>query len=162
MGTGATLNFCGETVEEKKEMKVLGVVFDRGGTGVQHCKGIAAKAMSRVNLLRRLRGQTWGTNAQRLLQFYKQFVRPVMENGYAYSANAKPSAIQHLQVVQNSALRVVLKADRRTRITDMHRETGLELLQDRLNHLKVNASGRYKDSFLIHLLETRKSALGVI
>ena len=64
-------------------------------------------------------------------------------------------------VVQNSALRVVLKADRRTRITDMQRETGLELLQDRLNHLKVNASGRCKDSFLIHLLEIRKSALGV-
>jgi hypothetical protein len=103
-GTGATLNFCGETIKEKMQMKVLGVVFDRGGSGTQHCKEIAAKAMSRVNLLRRLRGQTWGTSTQRLLQFYKQFVRPVMENGYAYSAKAKPSAIQHLQVVQNFVL----------------------------------------------------------
>ena len=116
-------------------MKVLGVVFDRGGSGTQHCKEIAAKAMSRVNLLRRLRSQSWGTSTQRLLQFYKQFVRPVMENGYAYSAKAKPSAIQHLQVVQNSALRVALRADRRTRIPDLHREAGIKCIQERLNSL---------------------------
>ena len=84
-----------------------------------------------------------------------------MENGYAYSANAKPSAIQHLQVVQNSALRVALRADKRTRIKDLHRDAGLENIQERLNIMKANASGRYKDSFLIHLLEARKSALGV-
>ena len=84
-----------------------------------------------------------------------------MENGYAYSANAKPSAIQHLQVVQNSVLRVALRAHRRTRIPDLHQEAGIEDIQERLNSLKDNASGRYKDSFLIHLLEARKMALGV-
>ena len=141
-------------------MKIFGTTFDRGGSGREHYKQIAAKAMDRVNLMRRLNVQTWGTSGQRLQQFYANFVRPVLENGYAYTANAKPASIQHLQVVQNSALRVILRADRRTRILDMEEATGIPSIQTRLIQLRDNASERYKGSSLLNLLETRIEVIG--
>ena len=157
---GGKLTFCEEEVKESKEMKILGTTFDRGGSGREHCKQIAAKAMSRVNLLRRLNGQTWGTSEQKLQQFYTQFVRPVLENGYAFTANAKPASIQHLNVVQNFALRVILRADKRTRILDMEEAAGIPPIQERLIQLRDNASERYKGSSLLNLLETRIEVIG--
>ena len=157
--SGGSLTFCGQQVDEASKMKILGTTYDRRATGVSHCKQVAARAMSRVHLLRRLRGQTWGTSTQRLLQFYKQFVRPVMENGYAYTATAKRTSIKPLQVVQNSALRVVLKADRRTKIRDMEKATAIQPIEDRLQQLKNDAAKRYAGSSLISQLDTRLTLL---
>ena len=80
-GVSSSITLCGEQVQEGRSMKLLGTTFDKAISGRLHCKELANRAMSRVHLLRRLRGQTWGTSWQRLLRFYKQFVRPVMENG---------------------------------------------------------------------------------
>ena len=159
MGAGSSLNFCGKKVKESNSLKILGTTYDKMGRATTHCKEIAARAMSRVNLLRRLRGRSWGTNGQRLLMFYKQFVRPVMENGYAYTATAKTTALKPLQVVQNSALRIILKADRKTRIQDLERRTGIPPIQQRLQQLKDGTAERYANSPLLARLHTRKNLL---
>ena len=108
-GKDATISFLGETVTEGQTLTLLGATFDRALTYKNHCTMVAKKAMNRVNLLRRLRGRNWGVRCRRLLNFYKQFVRPVMENGYSLSAMAKPTAFKSIQVVQNTVLRVSLQ-----------------------------------------------------
>jgi hypothetical protein len=158
-GVSGTITLCGEQVQEGRTLKILGTTFDKGLTGSAHCKEIAKKSMSRVHLLRRLRGQNWGTSRPRLLMFYKQFVRPVMENGHSYSAMAKTAAIKSLRLVQNSALRTILGAHYRTRIKDMQNTTGIEDILTRLKKLKTNAEQRYKGSPLIQLLNLRKEML---
>ena len=65
-----SITFLGEQVKEGKTLKLLGATFDRGLSYREHCTGVAKKAMSRVNLLRRLRGQNWGVRCRRLLNFY--------------------------------------------------------------------------------------------
>ena len=112
--------------------------------------------MSRVHLLRRLRGQTWGTSWQKLLMFYKQFVRPVMENGHSFSAMAKQTAIQPFRVVQNSAMRVILGAPPRSRIRDLEEATGLQDIVTRLKKLKTDAEQRYQRSPLVQMLNLRR------
>ena len=109
-GKDATISFLGETVTEGQTLTLLGATFDRALTYRNHCTVVAKKAMNRVNLMRRLRGRNWGVRCRRLLNFYKQFVRPVMENGYSLSAMAKPTVFRSTQVVQNTALRVLLQA----------------------------------------------------
>ena len=141
-------------------MKLLGTTFDKAISGRLHCKELANRAMSRVHLLRRLRGQTWGTSWQRLLRFYKQFVRPVMENGYAFSAMAVQTAIQPFRVAQNSAMRIILGVPPWSRIRDMEETTGLQDIQTRLQKLKTDAEQRYQRSPLIHMLNLRKEMLG--
>ena len=82
--------------------------------------------MSRVHLLKRLRGQTWGASQRKMKQFYAQFVRPVMKNGFTYSATGKKTAINKLRIVQNAAMRTILKAPPRTSIKEMEKKTGLQ------------------------------------
>jgi exonuclease III len=159
LGAEGSITLCGETVEEQDSLKILGTSFDKRLSGKKHCKELANKAMSRVHLLRRLRGQTWGTSRQRLLVFYKQFVRPVMENGHTFSAMAKPTAIQRLRVVQNSAMRIILRAPPRSRILDMEQQTGLQDILTRLTSLKEAAVQRYSRSPLTELLNLRKQML---
>ena len=91
--------------------------------------------------------------------FYKQFERPVMENGYAYAATAKRTALKPLQAVQNSALRIILKADRKTRIQDLERRTGIPPIQQRLQQLKDGTAERYANSPLLARHHTRKNLL---
>ena len=158
-GTGASVKFLGQTIVEGKSLKLLGATFDRGLSYREHCTGVAKKAMNRVNLLKRLRGRNWGVRHRKLLNFYKQFVRPVMENGYSLAAMAKPTAINSIQVVQNSALRVSLQAHRRTRIADLHKEAGIPMMKERVTQLREQAVQRYQGSQLIKLLDTRKSLL---
>ncbi len=158
-GQGNAINFLGQRVVEGKTVKLLGATFDRGLSYREHCTGVAKKAMSRVHLLRRLRGQNWGVRSRKLLTFYKQFVRPVMENGYSLSAKAKPNAFKSIQVVQNAALRVSLQAPYRTRITDLHLQAEITTMTERINQLRENAGQRYQGSHLMHLLDTRKSLL---
>ena len=117
------------------------------------------KAMSRVHLLRRLRGRNWGVGHRRLLTFYKQFVRPVMENGYSLSAKATPSAFKSIQVAQNTALRVSLQAPWRTRIEDLHREANIPTMRERIGQLRDGAIHRYRGSSLTTLLDTRKQLM---
>ena len=93
-GPDDTITFLGQQVKGAKTLKLLGSTFDRKLSYREHCTGVAKKAMGRVHLLRRLRGQNWGVRHRKLLTFYKQFVRPVMENGYSLSARAKPNAFR--------------------------------------------------------------------
>ena len=154
-----SITFLGEQVKEGKTLKLLGATFDRGLSYREHCTGVAKKAMSRVNLLRRLRGQNWGVSSRKLLTFYKQFVRPVMENGYCLSANAKPNAFNSIQVVQNAALRVSLRAPWRTKINDLHERASIPRMEQRITELRDNAVKRYQGSQLLQLLDTRKILL---
>ena len=115
--------------------------------------------MGRVHLLRRLRGRNWGVGHRKLLTFYNQFVRPVMENGYSLSAKAKPSAFRSIQVAQNAALRVSLQAHWRTRIEDLHKEADIPTMKARVDTLREDAIQRYQGSQLIELLDTRKNLM---
>ena len=154
-GQGGAINFLGQQVIEGKTVKLLGATFDRNLSYREHCTGVAKKAMSRVHLLRRLRGRNWGVRSRKLLTFYKQFVRPVMENGYSLSAKAKTNAFKSIQVVQNAALRVSLQAPFRTRITELHKQAEIPSMTERVTQLREDARQRYQGSQLMQLLDTR-------
>ena len=158
-GETSKLKLCGETVKDGKTIKFLGTTFDKALSAKAHCTEVGSRAMSRVHLLRRLRGQNWGTSKPRLRQFYTQFIRPVLENGYSYSAMAKKTSLHKLRVVQNAAMKTILQAAPRSRIKDMEKEIGLPDIHLRLTTLKTAAIKRYQRSPLLKFLEIRLSIL---
>ena len=92
-GQDETITFLGQQVKETKTLKLLGSTFDRELSYREHCTGVAKKAMGRVHLLRRLRGQNWGVRHRKLLTFYKQFVRPVKTaTAYQLELSQTPSS----------------------------------------------------------------------
>lgn len=57
------VSFCGQTVEQKKSPKYLGVTLDRSLTFRQHLENVAQKIKSRLNILKSLAGTSWGASA---------------------------------------------------------------------------------------------------
>jgi len=149
LATDGTITLLGQQVTEKKSIKILGMNCDQRRSMTLHCREKAMAGARRVALLRRLHGHSWGANKGKLLMFYKQFIRPVMETGYIATANACASAKTLLQRVQNSALRAIYRPPPRTRMKDLHARAGLIEISERLQHLRERAITRYENSSLI-------------
>src|SRR2546426_3053473 len=153
------LKLFNQTIKEQKELTLLGVTFDEQYSLKAHCAEKAKKAISRVNLLKRLSGQTWGANSRTLLMFYKQYVRPVLETGSVNTADAKKSHLAKLQRVQNSALRVALHLPYWTRITRLHKLARIVPIAKRLKTLQSHAVKRFAASQLMVYLKNQKLLL---
>ena len=153
------LKLFGQCIREQNELKLLGVCFDKNLCFTSHCKSKASKAMQRVKLLRLVSGQTWGASARTLLKLYKQYIRPVLETGYVVTSRTVKSNLSRLQRIQNSALRTALRAKRRTRIADLHREANIVPMADRLEMLREKAILRFGNSEGIQSLNELKSLL---
>ena len=122
-----------------------------------HCKQKKEKALGRINLLRRVRGTTWGADIPTLLHLYKTYIRPVLETCYVATATASKQAQKQLQVAECKALRVALKTvytlgERRTTNDELYQMANIIPIQDRLQQLKQKALTRYQDSPLIEEL----------
>jgi len=152
-----TLKLFGVPLTEQKEMKLLGVTFGSRGSLRSHCQEKASNAAKRLNLMRALRGQNWGTSSRTLLTLYKQYIRPVLETGSVCTAEAEPSLVEKLQRIQNSAMRTALRADYRTRISQLHGKSKLVPIHDRLKRLRARAVTRLGQSVLIERLERQKA-----
>src|SRR5262249_35049313 len=92
-------------------------------------------------------------------KLYKQYVRPVLEYGSVVTSLASRTSVGRLQVVQNAALRVALRARRRTRIADLHSRSNVETIDDRLMKLRQKAVQRFGDSQSIKSLEFQQSIM---
>jgi len=158
--TVKSLKLSGQIIKEQTTMTVLGVIFDQRLSYGQHCKDRAAKAVQRVNLMRMLRGQTWGASKRTLLHLYKQYVRPVLEYGAVCSADAKPSHIRRLQLVQNKALRTILRQPWRTKTSDLHQMAALEMVAPRLRRLQEASVDRFGTSKAMESLRLQETLLG--
>ena len=155
-GSKLKLEMFGKTIEEADAMTVLGVTLDKGLHLAEHCQKTATIAMQRVNLLRLMRGKNWGASKSILLRLYKQYVRPVLETGSVITACASMMSIQKLQRVQNTALRIALRAPRRTRISDLHGQAEIQMIADRLLDLRKNAITRFGTSDNVQALEFQR------
>ena len=139
----------------------LGTKFkEKSLTMMHHCKAKRQEAERRTRLLRRLRGTNWGCNTSTLLHLYKTFIRPVLETGYPTTVHASRTALHHLQVAQNKALRMALKViytpgQPRTTTEELHRRAHLDMMETRLQHLSEAASLRFAGSSLTPVLEDR-------
>ena len=155
-----TLKLFGQSINEQKELTLLGVTFSQSLSFTSHCRSKASKAMQRVRLLRMVSGQKWGANSHTLLKLYKQYIRPVLEYVNVAICNVAKSNLVCLQRVQNAALRVALRGTRRSKIKDMHDIAQMQPLTERLRSLRCKAITRYGNSELIKRLEIQRVLLG--
>lgn len=159
MNYGGQLKLFGKPLAEQSEMKLLGVTFGCGGSLSAHCKEKAGNATRRLNLMRCLSSRSWGASRRTLLNFYKQYVRPVLETGSVCTAEAGTSSVDMLQRVQNSALRNAFRVGRRTRLTALHGLGRIDPIAVRLKGLRKRALVRFGQSALIRDLELQKMLL---
>ena len=143
------LTLFGVDLTRSTEVNFLGILLDHRLTLAQHVKATASKAMKRVNLLRRLRGTSWGASSSTLLKVYKAYVRPIMEYGAIITNHVSDNVMKSLQVVQNKALRIALHVPYRTRTADMHLSAEMETVRERLSYLSDSTLSRIEGSVLM-------------
>jgi len=94
----------------KIEYKYLVITFQRNGTYAVHIQKVAAKCRARLNVLRMLKGTSWGAGKRPLLTIYKSLVRSVIDYGmeaYFYSSS---NMLKPLIKIQSDALRLCIGA----------------------------------------------------
>ena len=84
------LKLGGEPISYKTSGKFLGVTFDSKLTFKEHIKEVKIKCLKRINMLKAIRGNSWGTSPETLIFTYKSFVRPIIDYScvvYAHSGD---------------------------------------------------------------------------
>ena len=136
------------------EAKFLGLKLNTTLSLIPHCLERKKQAYQRINLLRRVRGTTWGANTATLIHLYKTFIRPVLETGYVGTTSASVSATKHLRIAETKALRcavldMYIPGQRRTTNEEIYQIANIECILDRLPILKQKALNRYAGSPLL-------------
>ena len=74
----------------------------------------------RINAIKAISGRNLEMQSQTLIRLYKMWIRPIVLYGAPAYYSAAKSHINKIQVIQNSALRIALRRNRRSHIADLH------------------------------------------
>ncbi len=114
----------------------LGVKISKNLSFTGHVNYIKEKTCKKLNALRYM--TAIGISSRILLRFYQAAIRSVIEYGSPCFHFISDTQIQKLQVIQNSALRSICRAPRRTRIPMLHMETNTPTIKARFKTLLLN------------------------
>ena len=121
-----------------KNPKILGLTFDPKLNFSKHLQITKEKAQNSLRIVKALSGTSWGKQKECLTTTYKAITRPIMEYASTvWSPVASATNINHLQVIQNSALRTATGNTVDTNSAHLHQETMILPIPE---HLKLHAS----------------------
>ena len=92
------ISLNGEVINDKEEIKFLGLIFDKKLTWRPHINDILERCKHKMNILKKLTGTKWGTNTKSLLIIYRALIRSLID----YGCQAYDSACQSLKNALNS------------------------------------------------------------
>ena len=104
----------------KKLIQYLGLTFQRNGSYSTHIQKVVAKCQARLNVIRMLKGMSWGAGKRPLLTVYRSLVRYVTEYGMEAYLFASLSLLKPLQKIPNDALRLYTGALVSTPVICLH------------------------------------------
>ena len=103
--TELNVTFCGKTVKHEEFPKYLGVTLDRSLTYREHLKRVSGKLKTRVNIIRKLAGNSWGSGTQTLRTACIALVYSVAE--YCSPVWTESCHTKKVDVILNSAMRII-------------------------------------------------------
>ena len=99
----------GELIKYKKSFKFLGITFDSQMNFHDHINDIVTRAKKWLNLLKALRGQSWGASPETILYSYRSYVRPLLEYSCILFAHSSDSMLRKLQAIETSAIKIAFR-----------------------------------------------------
>ena len=121
-----------ESISLAEEAEFLGVKFDARLTWEPQTQKIVAKAYKRLNLLRAISAQSDKINPNVMAKLYAATIRSIFEYCSVCIINAAETHMQKLQLIQNQALRIVLRTPAYVSINDLHDSSGLLKIKEHL------------------------------
>lgn len=141
----------GESIEQVRECKYLGVIIDENLTFSSHASYLTNKIAKKVNYLGRV-GNVIGTWTKLLI--YKTIILPHLNFCASILFLLNNTEISNMQKKQNQALRTILKCSRYTSIRYMLESTGLLSVKQTIFVNAMTVIYKIKNGLLPpHLLE---------
>ena len=117
---------------------------------------------SRLNIIRFLTQKSWGLNKATLVQIYKSLIRSVIEYiGLSYFSLG-PNQRKELEVIQNSALRTILRVKREegnTKLLETAKIDSVCTRMRKLNATYVQKTINQENPLIIELINSYKESL---
>ena len=113
-------------------IKFLCITFDNSMTFTKHFEEVLQCCNNKFHHLRILVNKRWGPSPTTILQIYKQCVRPIFEYGIVSTIIVSESAINKIQRVQNTFIRLALWLPKDVSARLIHETSGLHYVRDRL------------------------------
>ena len=101
-----------EVIPQVNETKFLGITFDSRLDFKKHINQIIESCSDRLKVVRTLPLKSWGLEPSIGMSTYKLLVRSLMEYSSFICTTINPKLINQLQIIQNNALRAILKKKR--------------------------------------------------
>ena len=135
-----SIQLFGAPVSLSTEADFLGVTFDTRLTWEPQTQKIVARSYKRLNLLRAVSALSKNPNPSVMKRLYEATIRSLFEYCSLCIVNAADCHLQKLQLIQNQALRVILRMPSYVTINDLHDCSGIRQIKD---HLKNFAKKRF-------------------
>ena len=128
------INIClfGQSIPVCQEADFLGMTFDSRLTWEAQTRKMQSRAYSRLNLLRAVSYLSTKPNPNLLVNLYKSTIRSIFEYCSVGIISAAEVHMEKLQVLQNQALRVILRVPAYISIKDLHDASGLMSIKEHL------------------------------
>jgi hypothetical protein len=105
-----------ENLELVKEFKYLGIIIDNELNFKAHMEYVTKKVGKKVGYLRRLGGKV---SMWTRIMIYNTIIKPLFEYGATVMYQSYQNEIKKLQILQNKAMRAILRCKKETHIKDM-------------------------------------------
>lgn len=122
------VNYNNVNILQTRQQKFLGVVLDDKLKFDRHINYIIQNALKGINIMRCLAGVFWGSDPKILSTIYKSIVRSHFDYSCLAYFNCSPTFLKKLDIIQNTALRIISGAMKTTPINALEAETGIEPL----------------------------------
>ena len=127
------LHADGEVIERVHSFKYLGVILDETLSFEEHIDTLYRKTCSKMGAIKKV---TTCVNQETALMLYRSLMLQHLDYLDIVYMVATKEVLQKLQLIQNVACRVILRADNRDNVQDMHKQLGLlDLATRREMHL---------------------------
>jgi hypothetical protein len=143
------------TVEWTNTVTYLGVKFDRIMSWRSQFDYMTSRLGERMCVLRKLCCRESGITPKVAICIYKSFIRPSFDVGCPAFVTLQKYQLDRLQILQNQALRLCLRAPRDTKLTDLHREANVEFVIDHLKRRTVDFVVKAIDNYTLSGEEAR-------
>ena len=115
--------------------KFLGLFLDAPLlTWSYHINYVKAACSKRLKIMKALTSTSWGANRRLLTTFYFAFIKSKMSYGIEIYSSACPSKLNALEVLQNTALRIITGLPKATLICSLQFESEIPSIFQSIDH----------------------------
>ncbi|CAF0801792.1 unnamed protein product [Brachionus calyciflorus] len=138
LSSNLSLEINNQKIEKARQAKLLGINLDPGFKFDTHFTELNKKCSSKLNLLKILSSDHYAIRTKTLITVLKLTIHSIIQYSMLPYHIAQKKVKNKIQIIQNKALKIILKVNRNTSIKILHAIADLPTIEQRLKKLTKN------------------------